>query len=226
MSDFYSAIVFLSAFIMIIMVLLVRSNDLVEYSEKQTIYTISVLVIAGAVSEWLAVWMDGADPSLRLLHVILKTIELSTAPVIPVLCSSLIRPIRRKKAIFGLLSIHVLLEILFAFWGLDYIFWVDEQSCYHRGAFYWVYALAYIGGMLFFTALLLSESTRHYGTHRTLVAILPLFFFCGFLIEYQTVTVRITWLCASVAILMVYILYSELRQKDRRADASSEPQQL
>lgn len=30
MSDFYSAIVFLSAFIMIIMVLLVRSNDLVE----------------------------------------------------------------------------------------------------------------------------------------------------------------------------------------------------
>lgn len=78
MSDFYSAIVFLSAFIMIIMVLLVRSNDLVEYSEKQTIYTISVLVIAGAVSEWLAVWMDGADPSLRLLHVILKTIELST----------------------------------------------------------------------------------------------------------------------------------------------------
>ena len=60
MSDFYSAIVFLSAFIMIIMVLLVRSNDLVEYSEKQTIYTISVLVIAGAVSEWLAVWC-GAD---------------------------------------------------------------------------------------------------------------------------------------------------------------------
>lgn len=213
MSDFYSAIVFLSAFIMIIMVLLVRSNDLVEYSEKQTIYTISVLVIAGALSEWLAVWMDGADPSLRLLHVILKTIELSTAPVIPVLCSSLIRPIRRKKAIFGLLSIHVLLEILFAFWGLDYIFWVDEQGCYHRGAFYWAYALAYIGGMLFFTALLLSESTRHYGTHRTLAAILPLFFFCGLLIEYQTVTVRITWLCASVAILMVYILYSELRQK-------------
>ena len=51
MSDFYSAIVFLSAFIMIIMVLLVRSNDLVEYSEKQAIYTISVLVIAGDASE-------------------------------------------------------------------------------------------------------------------------------------------------------------------------------
>lgn len=51
MSDFYSAIVFLSAFIMIIMVLLVRNNDLVEYSEKQTIYIISVLVIAGDASE-------------------------------------------------------------------------------------------------------------------------------------------------------------------------------
>lgn len=62
MSDFYSAIVFLSAFIMIIMVLLVRSNDLVEYSEKQTI----LLVIAGAVSEWLAALREQCE---RLPHV-------------------------------------------------------------------------------------------------------------------------------------------------------------
>lgn len=82
MSDFYSAIIFLSSFIMIIMDMLVSGNDLMEHDKKQTAYTISVLVIACMVSEWLGVWMDGADPSLRALHILVKTIELSAAPII------------------------------------------------------------------------------------------------------------------------------------------------
>ena len=51
----------LLCFIMVIMDMLVSSNDLLNTEDKQTIYTVSVLVIAGAVSEWLGVWMDGAD---------------------------------------------------------------------------------------------------------------------------------------------------------------------
>lgn len=64
MSDFYSATIFLSVFIMIIMDMLVSGNDLMEHDKKQTVYTISVLVIACMVSEWFGVWMDGAHPSL------------------------------------------------------------------------------------------------------------------------------------------------------------------
>lgn len=89
MSDFYSATIFLSVFIMIIMDMLVSGNDLMEHDKKQTVYTISVLVIACMVSEWFGVWMDGAHPSLRTLHILVKTIELSTAPIITVLCSDL-----------------------------------------------------------------------------------------------------------------------------------------
>lgn len=43
MSDFYSATIFLSVFIMIIMDMLVSGNDLMEHDKKQTVYTISVL---------------------------------------------------------------------------------------------------------------------------------------------------------------------------------------
>lgn len=89
MSDFYSATIFLSVFIMIIMDMLVSGNDLMEHNKKQTVYTISVLVIACMVSEWFGVWMDEAHPSLRTLHILVKTIELSTAPIITVLCSDL-----------------------------------------------------------------------------------------------------------------------------------------
>lgn len=60
--------------------------------------------------------------------------------------------------------------------------------------------------------LLLRESEHHYGIHRTLIVILPVFFFCGLLIQYN-LSVRVTWLCNAVDVLMIYILYSELTQK-------------
>ena len=53
MSDFYSTIIFLSVFIMIIMDMLVSGNELMEHDKKQMVYTISVLVTASMVSEWL-----------------------------------------------------------------------------------------------------------------------------------------------------------------------------
>ena len=205
MSDFYSATIFLSVFIMIIMDMLVSGNDLMEHDKKQTVYTISVLVIACMVSEWFGVWMNGADPSLRTLHILVKTIELSTAPIITVLCSDLMTPLKHKKLIYTLIGVHAGLEVLSAFFG--FIFSVDAQNVYHHETFYWVYVLAYASGVLLFIGQLLSESSHHYGLYRALVIILPVFFFCGLFLQYGA-EVRIMWACSAVDVLMVYILYS------------------
>lgn len=153
MSDFYSATIFLSVFIMIIMDMLVSGNDLMEHDKKQTVYTISVLVIACMVSEWFGVWMNGADPSLRTLHILVKTIELSTAPIITVLRSDLMTPLKHKKLIYTLIGVHAGLEVLSAFFG--FIFSVDAQNVYHHETFYWVYVLAYASGVLLFIGQLL-----------------------------------------------------------------------
>ena len=173
MSDFYSTIIFLSVFIMIIMDMLVSGNELMEHDKKQMVYTISVLVIASMVSEWFGVWMDGADPSLRTLHILVKTIELSTAPIITVLCSDLMTPLKHKKLIYTLISVHAGLEELSAFFG--FIFSVDAQNVYHHETFYWVYVLTYVSGVLLFIGQLLSESSHHYGLYRALVIVLPVF---------------------------------------------------
>ena len=208
MFDFYSAIIFLSVFIMIIMDMLVSGNDLMEHDKKQTVYTISVLVIACMVSEWFGVWMDGADPSLRTLHILVKTIELSTAPVITVLCSDPMTPLKHKKLIYTLIGVHAGLEVLSAFFG--FIFSVDAQNVYHHETFYWVYVLAYASGVLLFIGQLLSESSHHYGLYRALVIVLPVFSSVGC---SSSAGVRIMWACSAVDVLMVYILYSELTRK-------------
>ena len=137
--------------------MLVSGNDLMEHDKKQMVYTISVLVVACMVSEWFGVWMDGADPSLRTLHILVKTIELSTAPIITVLCSDLMTPLKHKKLIYTLIGVHAGLEVLSAFFG--FIFSVDAQNVYHHETFYWVYVLAYASGVLLFIGQLLSESS-------------------------------------------------------------------
>lgn len=130
-------------------------------------------MIACMVSEWFGVWMDGADPSLRTLHILVKTIELSTAPIITVLCSDLMTPLKHKKLIYTLIGVHAGLEVLSAFFG--FIFSVDAQNVYHHETFYWVYVLAYASGVLLFIGQLLSESSHHYGLYRALVIVLPVF---------------------------------------------------
>jgi len=223
MFDFYSATTFLSVFIMIIMDMLVSGNELMEHDKKQTVYTISVLVIASMVSEWFGVWMDGADPSLRTLHILVKTIELSTAPIITVLCSDLMTPLKHKKLIYTLIGVHAGFEVLSAFFG--FIFSVDAQNVYHHETFYWVCVLAYASGVLLFIGQLLSESSHHYGLYRALVIVLPVFSSVG-----CSSTVR----CRSahhVGVLSgrcsdglhpVFRAHAE----NRHADSSSEPPQL
>ena len=119
-------------------------------------------------------------------------------------------PLKHKKLIYSLLFANALLEICSAFTG--FIFSVDAQNVYHHEAFYWIYVLTYSGGVLLFLFLMLRESWKYYRMHRTTVVMLPGFFLCGLLIQYQA-SVRVTWLCTAVDILLVYILYSELTQK-------------
>lgn len=222
MFDFYSATIFLSVFIMIIMDMLVSGNDLMEHDKKQMVYTISVLVVACMVSEWFGVWMDGADPSLRTLHILVKTIELSTAPIITVLCSDLMTPLKHKKLIYTLIGVHAGLEVLSAFFG--FIFSVDAQNVYHHETFYWVYVLAYASGVLLFIGLLLSESSHHYGLYRALVIVLPVFSSVG--CSSSTVPECASWGVlsgrCSDGLHPVFRAHAE----NRHADSSSEPPQL
>lgn len=211
MSDFYSVVILLAVLIMVIMDLLVSSNDLLDTDKKQTVYTISVLVIAGALSEWLGVLMNGALPALRPLHLLVKALELSIAPVITALCVDLISPIKHKRLIPLLLALHTLLEAASALGG-DFIFSVDAQNIYRHESFYWVFVLTYVSGVVLFMVKLLREGRNQYGMPRALCVVLPVFFFCGMIVQY-CLAVRILWLCSSVDILMAYILYSELTQK-------------
>ena len=211
MDKYYTVVIFLAVFIMLIMDMLVRSNDILEPGQRRRVYIISSLVIICSVSEWLGVYLDGTDIRFRALHIAVKTVELAAAPAITVLCSGLMNKLHRHRAICAVLLIHTALEIVSAFTG--FIFYVDGANVYGHGQFYMIYVLAYLAGVVLFVYSLLSSAVRNYGINRMLMLALPTFFLCGLVLQYASGDIRVTWLCASVDVLMTYVLYSELMQR-------------
>lgn len=208
---YYSAIIFLALMIMLIMDILVYGNDLIEKEQKLWIYTISLVLMACAFFEWFGLWMDGQDKGLRSLHILVKIMELSLAPSIAVLCSSLFSKLKYRKYFIGVLLAHGLLEVLSGFYG--FIFYVDDTNHYRHGPYYWIYILTYLSGMILFICVLLRESHRYYSTNRLIMAVIPAFLLLGIVMQYMNSSIRVTWLCTAVDVFIIYNLYSELTQK-------------
>ncbi len=209
--SYYSAIIFLAIVITLIMDILVYGNDIIEKEQKLRIYIISMIMIISATCEWMGVIMDGKDIGLRPLHILVKMIELSTAPAIAVLCSELFSALKYRKYFMGVLAAHGILEVLSGFYG--FIYYVDDANYYRHGSYYWVYILTYLSGMILFMCVLLRESRRYYSTNRMIMIVIPAFFLMGLGMQYMNSSIRVTWLCTAVDVFIIYNLYSELTQK-------------
>lgn len=210
MFDYYFAIIFFAVFIMVIMLMMVHNNELLDDKIKFRFRAMAVIVIVAAVSEWIGVQMNGAPFWSRPIHIAMKIVELSVAPVISFICAGVIGKIKNWKLIKAFLAGHSLLEVFSGFTG--FIFYVDEKNIYHHGAYYWIYLAAIIAGMVLFIFVVLNESRHQFGMHKALMMLLPFFTICGLAFEYIGERVRVIWICSAIDVLIIYILYVEMTQ--------------
>ena len=210
MVDYYFAIIFLTGFIMVIMLLMIPNNEMLDDPVKLRMRLMAVIVIVAAISEWLGVWMNGAPIWSRPIHIAVKIVEFSVAPVISFVCAGMIGRVKNWKLIKGFLIVHALVELLSGFTG--FIFYVDEHNVYHHGTCYWIYLGTLLVGMVLFIFVVLNESRHQYGTHKVMMIFLSIFTVCGLAFQYLGEEVRVIWLCTAVDVLIIYILYVELTQ--------------
>lgn len=211
MSHYYTVVIIFSIFIMAILVMLAIHNDLLEAKQKKKLFIIAALVSISAASEWLGVWMNGMPLWTRPLHIAVKVIELSSAPLISFLCADFLKRIRHRKLVGGFLIFHTVLEILSGIFG--FIFYVDRNNVYHHSSFYWIYIVSYLLGVGIFIWVVLRLSERYHGVSRVVFLSLPVFLLSGVVIQYINNNIRIDWLCISISILLLYVSYSELIQQ-------------
>ena len=210
MFGYYFSIIFFTVFLMVVMKMLVLKNELLSHEKKIKLDIVSTLLIVASLAEAAGCLMDGSHVVPRTLHIIVKTLELSVAPFISVVCADILCTVKHKKLAAGLLCTHAALEIVSAFLG--FIFYVDAQNVYHHGSAYLIYIIALLTGIALFAFEIVAASRRQYGMRKTLMLMLPLFAVCGLVFEYVGDRVHVIWLCSAIDVMLMYMIDLEQTQ--------------
>lgn len=208
MTDYYVAVVAMAVALLFVMALLIAGNKSLPVLHQRRFFCVIGLIAVATCAEFLGVLLSGADPSLRILHIAVKFIELSIAPVIPVVCALAVYPSRCRQIPFALLGAHAVLELLSAFWG--FIYFVDAQNVYHHCALYVLYYVAYTVGAVYYVIHIVRFSARYQNQKLPCLAAIIVFIAGGIVCQIVDSQLRIVWLTVALGFTLFYVYYCDL----------------
>ena len=209
--QYYSAMTLLACLGVLILVVQAATNNALSRRIKLDVIFSSLMIIVAAACEYLGVRLDGADPSLRGLHMAVKFLELSLAPAIPVVFGAGVYPVKKPRWLAIPLLAHMALEFASMFLGITY--YVDAANVYSHCSFYALYYAAYIMGVVF----MLERVTRFIRSYQnqswlSLLCIM-LYVLFGVLWQAVSTSMRVVWLSVCFGVILFYNYYCELLQQ-------------
>lgn len=118
MTEYYTAMVFLSCLALCALSILVYENNRLDQNQKYRFYETYALIMLSTITEWSAVFLNGAPEWTRGLHILVKCLDYCLTPVAGVL---FVRQISERgkwqRPVLFLLLVNAILEIISAFTG-------------------------------------------------------------------------------------------------------------
>lgn len=215
MERYYSAIVFITLSALGVIMIHLKDNETLSTRVRKEIFIIASLIFTGCVCEFLGLYLNETSPKFIIIHGVIKAIEFTIAPIIPVLYTKIVglKSVKKKKQIIilVLLIINGIFEVISIF--TPFIFYIDENNIYKHAFFYNFYTVLYSGGIILFI-FELTKYTRKYQSKNsaTLISIL-VFLISGFLIKVFNNDINTDWLIVAIVLLQFIIYYSDLALK-------------
>lgn len=217
--DYYSTLVIMSIAAMVVLLIVVHSNSNIAKETRKGFELTFILVIVGTFCEWASSIMNGEVflPShLDInLHILVKCLELSIVPVMPLICSKIVFEeddfsTQKSKIPLFVVIVQAILEIISTRAG--FIFWVDEENFYHHGDFYFIYIVTFIftAAYMFYNALEFSKVYQNKNSYE----LYAIFAFIAFGVSVQLLNpeIKSCWLTISISGIFMYAYYNELYQ--------------
>lgn len=206
--NYYSAIIYLAVVSLVVLFLQLKSNAILLEKEKRGFAFAVGIVVIVSLAEWLGVVLDGKPAGYRILHMLVKCVEFSLAPMVPVALVGVFRSKRKLYPVIILFGIHAFLELVSLPFG--YIFCIDQANCYHRSGGYWIYMLFYLFGLVFFFVEIM-RLNRVY-QKRNMVTLVGTVFFLITGISFQVINsdIRTDWITIAMGLLLLYAYYCDL----------------
>lgn len=141
MTRYYTVMIFMNICAMLIIQLCISKSNTLTKGRKILFHTLFNVIIIAAFCEWFGNFLQGTGANTRIIHIVVKAIELSVAPSIAFLAAWII-DYKREKWVYYLLGAQAILECLSGVFG--FIYYVDENSNYMHMEFYWIYIFMYV----------------------------------------------------------------------------------
>lgn len=205
---FYSALVIVEIFAALVLAVFISKNPMVDKKVKWSFSHSFIVLAIVCFSECMNINLNGTPDSFRVLHYVVKLTEFICVPVIPGINLLAFPRFKQRKALIILLASHAVFEIVCAFFGL--VFYMDKTNSYFRGPLYFVFVIFYLSitALLFFEVIYLGKSFQN--NNYLLIALGGLFLVSGVSIQIYDSTIRVSWLCVELTIIMAYIYINDL----------------
>lgn len=210
MFQYYTAIIFLNVFALLIMQPCISNSNTLTASHKKRFRWLFMAIIISALGEWLGNLLQGGGEPTRVFHIIVKTIELSVAPSIAFLFSQIIEK-RGEKLVWGYLTVHAVIECLSGVFG--FIFYVDENSIYHHAKFYWIYVLAYLLPIAYCVYIVARNVKKYQYSGIGFFLLIVAFMVGGLAVQMWNSELKVDYMTLGIASILTYIFTLEMIQQ-------------
>ena len=205
----YTALTFLTIATLLIEIICIKATSL---DVAKSFVKVFYLVVVAAFCEWFGVAAPLLLPlEFRGLLILIKSVELMVAPVIPVAMALSIS--REKPKLYHIIPLTISVIVIFSSVFTDKIFYFTNDNIYHHGPFYFVYIIAYFAGVLYMVVKVILVSKKK-GFHDILVLFLSFsLLLAGMIIQALYSNIRIDWCAAAMASTLVCLNYLTQDQK-------------
>ena len=205
----YTALTFLTIATLLIEIICIKATSL---DVADSFVKVFYLVVVAAFCEWFGVAAPILLPlEFRGLLILIKSVELMVAPVIPVAMALSIS--REKPKLYHIIPLTISVIVIFSSVFTDKIFYFTNDNIYHHGPFYFVYIIAYFAGVLYMVVKVILVSKKK-GFHDILVLFLSFsLLLAGMIIQALYSNIRIDWCAAAMASTLVCLNYLTQDQK-------------
>lgn len=210
----YFVSIFLTEMAVLLMFVNIRSNLNINQKHRRYFRLTYGLIAVTAMCECIGRFIsNSAIIELKPILIIVKFIEFSITPCIPVIYASIFKVGNQNenfahKVMLALLLIHILTEVLSLYSGT--IFLVNNSGVYERGTYYAVYVISFVFAGMYLFWMVISFSSFYQNKDLKLLVSIVVFITSGVMIQFILSEVNITWLTISISSIFMFVYYENI----------------
>ena len=143
MIELYTSVLIVECLALAVLSVIVWHNHQLTKNEKIR-FTVTYIVLSlSAIFEWLAVFLNGSDASLRWLHVVAKCLDYCLSPMVAIFFVRQVAQLKKVEPFFAILiGANCILQIVSCFTG--WTFYINDAGVYQHGILHPVYIVVYV----------------------------------------------------------------------------------